>query len=327
MARGEGGNFFGHGEQTQDPLQPQRIKRALIVIAETRTLWKIFKRRYPSSLSRNDIVLDIGSGDRPHPRANILIERFIDDSSQRGGPVVTEGRPLVIGDITALPFLHGSIDYIICSHVLEHMESDGQLEQALNELMRVGRRGYIETPSETFEKLLGAPYHHWYVRREGEKIIFRRKREYAEYEDLMRVFLPLHRDSKTFFRFLFENFDNFFVSTQWEKKIDYSIDAALAGKDAKLGGDYPSDLSSGFHRLGEPHRREHHARMMLKRLIHKIVNRGAKVDLYSILACPVCQQKLIPEQHQNTLQCAHCRLKYPIRNGVPIMLRAQAVKI
>jgi hypothetical protein len=27
--------------------------------------------------------MDIGSGDRPHPRSNILLERFINDSSQR----------------------------------------------------------------------------------------------------------------------------------------------------------------------------------------------------------------------------------------------------
>ena len=297
------------------------------MIKETLTLWKIFKRRYPSNLSKNDIVMDIGSGDRPHPRANILLERFIDDSSQRGGPVVTEGRPLVIGDITSLPFLHGSIDYIICSHVLEHMESFGQLEKALSELMRVGRRGYIETPSATFEKLLGAPYHHWYVRREGGRIIFRRKREYAEYEDLMRIFLPLHRDSKTFFRFLFENFDSFFVSIQWDKKIEYSIEAILAEEEEKLGKDYPSDLSSGFHRLGETHRREHHVRMMVKLLMHKIVNQGKKVDIYSILACPVCGQKLNSGQNQSALLCAQCRLEYPIRNGVPIMLTAQAIKV
>src|SRR2546422_3354129 len=202
-------------------------------------LWKIFKHRYPSRLKRSDLVMDIGSGDRPHPRANILLERFVENCSQRGGAVVTDDRPLVVGDITALPFLDRSIDYIICSHVLEHMETSDLLEKALSELMRVGKRGYIETPSSTFEKMLGAPYHHWYVRRQGEKIVFARKRSYAEYQDLMRVFLPLHRDSKTFFRLLFENFDTFFVSLHWQDKIDYSVENSFGVDEAELGKDYP----------------------------------------------------------------------------------------
>src|SRR2546425_11399808 len=93
-------------------------------------LWKIFKHRYPSRLKRSDIVMDIGSGDRPHPRANILLERFVEDCSQRGGPVVTAGCSLVVGDIIALPFIDQSLDYVICSHVLEHMETSTKLQSA-----------------------------------------------------------------------------------------------------------------------------------------------------------------------------------------------------
>ncbi len=289
------------------------IKDALI-------LWEVFKRRYPSRLGRNDIVMDIGSGDRPHPRANILLERFVEDCSQRAGPVVTEGRPLVVGDITALPFLNRSIDYIICSHVLEHMETSSQLDMALSELMRVGRRGYIETPSSTFEKLLGAPYHHWYVARQGGRVIFTRKRKYGEYEDLMKVFLPLHRESKTFFQLLFENFDDFFVSLEWEDKINYLIEDLPAKEEMDFGKDYPADLVSGVHKLGEKLEREHQVRMLLKRTIHKVVTRKAKPDLFRILACPLCKNRVIISESRDKLACLTCSRNYQVRDGIPIML-------
>ena len=58
------------------------------------------------------------------------------------------------------PFADNSFDYIICSHVLEHVEKP---ELLIHELMRVGSRGYIETPSEIAERLYGWPYHNWIV--------------------------------------------------------------------------------------------------------------------------------------------------------------------
>jgi uncharacterized protein YbaR (Trm112 family) len=262
--------------------------------------------------------MDIGSGDRPHPRANILLEKFVGDSSQRGGALVVEGRPLVVGDITALPFSDRSIDYIICSHVLEHMESSRHLEQALAELMRVGKRGYIETPSFIFEKLLGAPHHHWYVRKDGQRIIFTRKTKYKEYEDLMRVFLSLRKESKTFFRLLFEKFDVFFVSLEWDKKVEYCIENDLL--DEQIENDYPADLAGIIHELDQRLEREHRLRMMLKRFIHRILARSVKVDLLQIIACPLCKVHVTLSQSGSEVICQKCDRAYPVRNGIPYML-------
>lgn len=234
--------------------------------------------------------------------------------------MVTEGRPLVIGDITALPFLHGSIDYIICSHVLEHMESSGQLEKALGELMRVGRRGYIETPSATFEKLIGAPYHHWYVTSQNGVIAFCRKTDYAEFAELMRVFLPLQRESRTFFRLLFENFDRFFVGLEWEGRIDYRIEGIPAEGEATVVNDYPADLQSGYHNLGGTLEREHQWRMRMKQVMHKLLGGRAITDIFQILACPVCKTRVTVFSSHDAVVCSLCSRSYPVRNGVPIML-------
>lgn len=283
-------------------------------------LWKIYKRRHPTNLSSTDIVMDIGSGDRPHPRANILLERFVNDSSQRAGAMVVEGWPLVVGDITALPFPDQAIDYIICSHVLEHMESSMHLKQALSELTRVGKRGYIEMPSFVFEKLLGAPYHHWYVRKDGQRIIFRRKTNYGEYEDLMRGFLPLHRDSKTFFRLLFENFDTFFVGLEWTGKIDCQIEGVSVEDERALLNNYPEDLRSGVNKFAGQLLREHRWRVWLKQVLHKLVGGRAVVDIFQFLACPVCKTRVTVSSSRDAVVCCLCSRSYPVRNGVPIML-------
>ncbi len=40
--------------------------------------------------------------------------------------------------------------------------------------------------------------------------------------------------------------------------------------------------------------------------------------LLKILVCPVCHGELKPEGEK--LACSKCRKKYPVRNGIPILL-------
>ena len=143
----------------------------------------------------------------------------------------------------------------------------------------------------------------------------------------MRVFLPLHRDSKTFFKLLFENFDNFFVSFEWENKIEYLIEDGDLDEKAELGKDYPADLTSGFHRPGKQFQREHQIRMLLKQAIQRVVNRGKKIDIFGILACPVCKQKVRLAEDMKALLCGNCGLEFSIKNGIPIMLAEEATKV
>lgn len=44
--------------------------------------------------------------------------------------------------------------------------------------------------------------------------------------------------------------------------------------------------------------------------------------LLSILVCPLCKGKLI--LHNDSLICRFDRLAYPIRDGIPVMLEAEA---
>ena len=48
--------------------------------------------------------------------------------------------------------------------------------------------------------------------------------------------------------------------------------------------------------------------------------------LLSILACPKCKGPVvyIKENNQEFLDCAKCRLRYPIKDGIPVMLIEEA---
>ena len=45
-------------------------------------------------------------------------------------------------------------------------------------------------------------------------------------------------------------------------------------------------------------------------------------ELLKILACPACKADV--ELKENRIVCTKCRRKYPIRDGIPIMLIEEA---
>jgi len=91
-----------------------------------------------------DRVLDVGSGGDPFPHATVLIDRFLGMSSSRTVPLATDNKPLAIADVHCLPFPDRAFDFVYCAHVLEVIENP---LNACSELMRVGKRGFIETPT------------------------------------------------------------------------------------------------------------------------------------------------------------------------------------
>ena len=50
-------------------------------------------------------------------------------------------------------------------------------------------------------------------------------------------------------------------------------------------------------------------------------------ELLDILACPKCKGKVTLLDDESALTCAACGLKYPIRDGIPVMLVDEAEKI
>lgn len=50
-------------------------------------------------------------------------------------------------------------------------------------------------------------------------------------------------------------------------------------------------------------------------------------ELLDILACPKCKGGVTHREDQSALVCAACGLKYPVRDGIPVMLVDEAEKI
>ena len=50
-------------------------------------------------------------------------------------------------------------------------------------------------------------------------------------------------------------------------------------------------------------------------------------QLLEILVCPKCKGPLEYKEKQSLLLCHACRLSYPVRDGIPIMLIDEAIPL
>ena len=117
------------------------------------------------SIKASDLVLEIGPGGDPHPRSNIFLERNFEDleiaSAQRGfAQNKAEESKIVYYDGGKFPFKDKEFDYIICSHVIEHIPRE-ELSLFISELQRVAHRGYLEFPNIFYELVNYQDVHIW----------------------------------------------------------------------------------------------------------------------------------------------------------------------
>lgn len=140
------------------------------------------------ALSPGETVLDIGGWARPFNRANFVLDAEPFHTRGYYGP----GLPAQGGaseqftreswiqrdicDRTPFPFADKSIDFVICSHVLEDVRDPLWV---CSEMIRVAKRGYIEVPSRVAESSRGTEpnqvgwsHHRWLVDINGARVSF-----------------------------------------------------------------------------------------------------------------------------------------------------------
>ena len=59
----------------------------------------------------------------------------------------------------------------------------------------------------------------------------------------------------------------------------------------------------------------------------KEVMMGIKKELMDILACPKCKGEIRLSEKEDGLICDNCKLMYPIKDDIPVMLVDEAIKI
>ncbi len=127
--------------------------------------WRLFlERRIAVPVRDDDLVLDVGSGDKPSWRADVLLDRYAgaEFAAQRSGRASARvSRPLFDADAADMPFADGAFDYAICSNLLEHVTDPVGVAA---ELTRVAKAGYIEVPEAASAKIVDFPSHLWWCR-------------------------------------------------------------------------------------------------------------------------------------------------------------------
>ncbi|MBI3725227.1 class I SAM-dependent methyltransferase, partial [bacterium] len=150
------------------------------------TRWPYQERWVGFEIAPGERVLDIGSGNNPFPKATHLADMYGSDNKHRGGQdiaLLRDQRPLVFCDVEALPFRDGAFDFVYCSHVLEHVDDP---VRACREIVRVGRRGYLETPTRVSDVMFNFTrirHHKWHVSAVGGTLVFMQYMEH-EYRDM-----------------------------------------------------------------------------------------------------------------------------------------------
>ncbi|MFZ0711960.1 MAG: class I SAM-dependent methyltransferase [Terrimicrobiaceae bacterium] len=138
------------------------------LVYKTKNLRLYLQARLPSSAR----VLEIGSGGNPWFRSNVLCDKYLSDNIERGNKPLVRDREFVQADATSLPFKDKEFDFVLCSHVAEHIDD---IAAFFREIQRVGKAGYIETRNYFFEQTVGTATHDWALFVENGKLCAERK--------------------------------------------------------------------------------------------------------------------------------------------------------
>lgn len=157
------------------------------------------------SIEQGDRVLEIGPGADPFHRSDVLLELELPDEQEyvkqfgHDRKLVTN-KPVVFYDGTKFPFKDKEFDYVICSHVLEHVPD---IEGFLAEVFRVSKKGYFEYPLITYEYLHNIGAHLQYLKWNGKKIHYLKKKDSP-----LEYFKPVQ---EIFFATLTNGYDEFYT--------------------------------------------------------------------------------------------------------------------
>ena len=189
----------------------------------------IMKVRNPRSrqdlhIKKTDRVLEVGGGHRPHPRANVVVDKFTDSNFHRSGDLkVLKNQTFLEADGENLPFKDKEFDYVICSHVLEHVENP---EKFLAEQFRVAKRGYIETPSLIGEVLYARESHKWIIQEFNDitYLVDKKKINFFYGYDLVALVQGYLPTNSIGFKIMERTHPNLFTNrVEWEGDFKYVV--------------------------------------------------------------------------------------------------------
>jgi ubiquinone/menaquinone biosynthesis C-methylase UbiE len=156
-------------------------------------------------------ILDLGCGYRAHPGATTIAD--IQDFSH----YYKEKKFIKINE-KKLPFKDKEFDFVIASHVIEHVED---FEFFIKELARISSNGYIELPSRLGDNLVfenSTDHIWWFFYDDTRQQLIASKRN-----QIIEPFITVSTAK------LLENIfrESLVIELFWEDKIDYFIDNTI----------------------------------------------------------------------------------------------------
>ena len=156
-------------------------------------------------------ILDIGCGYSAHKNASVIadIQNFSNFYKERKFVQIKEKN---------LPFKDNEFDFVIASHVIEHVED---FEFFIKELERISSKGYIELPSRLGDNLVfeNKNDHIWWFFYDDNtnQLIVSKKNQLIDpfiTVSMAKLFEKTFRESLV-------------IELVWENKIEYKIDNSI----------------------------------------------------------------------------------------------------
>ena len=160
-------------------------------------------------------IADIGCGYRANENASVIAD--VQDLSH-----FYNNKNFVKINDKKLPFKDKEFDFVIASHVIEHVDD---FEFFIKELERISSKGYIELPSRLGDNLVfenKKDHIWWFVYDDiNNQLIVSKKNE------LINPFMTVSmaKSLEKVFR------ESLVIEILWEQKIDYKIDNTLRNED------------------------------------------------------------------------------------------------
>ena len=162
-------------------------------------------------------ILDIGCGYRPHKYASVIADT-------KDFTNFYKAKKFVQISGKNLPFKDKEFDFVIASHVIEHVED---FQFFIKELERITSKGYIELPS-----------------RLGDNLVFENKNDHVwwfYYDDIFNKLVASERNqlinpfiTVSMAKLLEGIFkESLTIELAWEEKIEHIIDNRIRHKDFK----------------------------------------------------------------------------------------------
>lgn len=264
-------------------------------------------RRFHVPVGPDALVLEVGSGGNPYPRANVLLDAYENTRERHWVPLASD-RPTVLGFVENLPFRDHAFDFVIAAHVLEH---SSQPERFLSELQRVARAGYIEVPDAFMERVNPYRDHRLEITCRDQTLVIRKKAAWQHEPEVVELYEDRVKPIMTGELIPRHPFE-FHVRYYWANQLAFQVvnpevDAGWAAPVTSHGAMVPG------------------AREQVKRVMRDMLRgllsqrrRNAGISLDPLLRCTVCHSVELARR-PGVISCKACGTDFPVRGGVVAM--------